>query len=148
MVEALLNCSVTTVGAVAGTTMRAYLTHRDGRSVFDRAYAEALAVARAADARPERMLVDPLPPATSDGYERWLGEVVASYGDLEPSMLQDFRRGRRTEVDFINGYLAAEGRRLGVPTPTNDALVSAVHAIEAGVRRPCLANLAQIHGGS
>jgi 2-dehydropantoate 2-reductase len=51
-------------------------------------------------------------------------------------MLQDFRRGRRTEIDFINGYVCAEGRRLGVATPANDAIVATVHAIERGEIRP------------
>lgn len=140
----LLNCTVTTIGAVAGQTMRAYLTHPAGRAVFDRAYAEAVAVARAADARPERMLVEPIPPPFASAYEAWLTAIVAAYGDLEPSMLQDFRRGRRTEVDFINGYLCAEGERVGMPTPAHDALVATAHAIEGGTLRPTLENLERI----
>jgi len=35
---------------------------------------------------------------------------------------------RRTEVDFLNGHVSAEGRKKGVPTPFNDAIVAAVHA--------------------
>ena len=41
------------------------------------------------------------------------------------SMLQDVERGRPTEIDSINGVIAAEGRRLGVPTPLNEAGVAA-----------------------
>ena len=33
---------------------------------------------------------------------------------IEPSMLQDFERGRKTEIDFINGYVATLGRASGV----------------------------------
>jgi 2-dehydropantoate 2-reductase len=134
----LLNCSVTSIGAIAGETMRAYLTRPTGRALFARAYAEALEVALASGAAPERMLVEPIPPPS---YEPWLESVVAAYGDLEPSMLQDFRRGRRTEIDFITGYVCAEGRRLGVATPANDAIVATVHAIERGEIRPSPANL-------
>jgi 2-dehydropantoate 2-reductase len=48
-------------------------------------------------------------------------------GDLHPpSLLQDVLRGRRTEVEELNGYVAAEGRRLGVPTPFNEAVVREV----------------------
>lgn len=36
------------------------------------------------------------------------------------SMLQDVERGRRTEIDSINGVIAAEGRRLGVPVLLNE----------------------------
>jgi 2-dehydropantoate 2-reductase len=51
-------------------------------------------------------------------------------------MLQDFERGRLTEIDFINGYVADLGRRLGVPTPVNTGIVETVHAIEQGRRSP------------
>jgi 2-dehydropantoate 2-reductase len=44
-------------------------------------------------------------------------------GNGWPSMLQDVRKQRRTEVDYLNGYVASEGRRLSVPTPYNDAVV-------------------------
>lgn len=35
------------------------------------------------------------------------------------SMLQDVRRGRPTEIEYINGAVVREGRRLGMPTPLN-----------------------------
>lgn len=129
----LLNCAVTSIGAVVGEPMRAYITRPEARDLFERAYAEALAVAHASGVTPERMLVDPIPSAD---YEAWLATVLASYGDLKPSMLQDFERGRPTEVDFINGFIAAEGARLGVPTPANAAITRIAHAIERGELAP------------
>jgi 2-dehydropantoate 2-reductase len=47
-----------------------------------------------------------------------------------PSMLQDVERGRPTEIDAINGAVVREGRRVGVPTPWNTALVLLVRARE------------------
>ena len=138
----LLNCSVTTIGAIAGRTMREYIATPTGRAVFDRSYDEALSVALASGARPERMMVDPLPPgwdgraAPGPEHEAWLGRILDAYGDLKPSMLQDFERGRATEIDFINGYVADLGRRLRVATPVNAAIVETVHAIEQGGRTP------------
>src|SRR5262249_3781427 len=129
----LLNCSVTTLGALAGTTMRGYIGTPDGRALFDRAYDEALAVARASGARPETMLVRPVPP---DDRDPWLERVLASYGDIKPSMLQDFERGRATEIDFINGWVADLGARLGVATPVNAAITETAHAIERGSLAP------------
>ena len=35
------------------------------------------------------------------------------------SMLQDVRRGRPTEIEYINGAVVREGQRLGIPTPLN-----------------------------
>jgi 2-dehydropantoate 2-reductase len=45
------------------------------------------------------------------------------------SMLQDIERGRPTEIDSINGIIAAEGRRLDVPTPMNEAVWRLVRAM-------------------
>jgi 2-dehydropantoate 2-reductase len=77
-------------------------------------------------------------------YERWLEQVVDSYGDLKPSMLQDFERGRPTEVDFINGYVVDLGRRLGVPVPASAAIVQTVHAITEGRLVPNAAVLGRV----
>ena len=139
----LLNCSVTTLGAIAGCTMRQYIDSADGRAIFERAYAEALNVALASGAMPERMLVEPVPPAGS-AYDAWLGTVLAGYGDLKPSMLQDFERGKTTEIDFINGYVAELGESLRVATPINTAITSMVHAIERGEEKPNASLLGKI----
>jgi 2-dehydropantoate 2-reductase len=92
----LLNCSVTTLGAVAGRTMREYIGAPGALAIFAHAYDEALSVALAAGTRLERMLVEPVPPGWTGrtvrgaAYDRWLAEVLNAYGDIKPSMLQDF----------------------------------------------------------
>jgi 2-dehydropantoate 2-reductase len=48
-----------------------------------------------------------------------------------PSMLEDVRAGRPTEVELINGALVREGERLAVPTPLHEALYTLVKAREA-----------------
>jgi 2-dehydropantoate 2-reductase len=45
-------------------------------------------------------------------------------------MLYDLRAGVPTEVDFINGAVAAAGRRAAVPTPYNETLAALVKARE------------------
>ncbi|MDB5921672.1 MAG: 2-dehydropantoate 2-reductase [Betaproteobacteria bacterium] len=45
---------------------------------------------------------------------------------------QDIRKGRRTEIDFMNGYVADRGRAAGVPAPTHEALTELVKRIEQG----------------
>ena len=52
------------------------------------------------------------------------------------TVLQDWRRGRRSEVGDLNGLVAAEGVRLGVPTPVNRAVVEVAHRIERGELAP------------
>jgi len=51
------------------------------------------------------------------------------------SMLQDRERGRQTEIETINGAVAREGARLGVPTPVCDTLTDLVRIIELAASR-------------
>ncbi len=49
-----------------------------------------------------------------------------------PSMLQDVMKKRRTEVEYLNGYVVEQGRRVGVPTPFNAAIVDAIRSRGVG----------------
>jgi 2-dehydropantoate 2-reductase len=148
----LLNCSVTTIGAIVGRTMRQYMTLPGGREVFRRAYDEALTVAFATGTQPERMIVDPIPPGWKErstagkDYDGWIDQVLGVYGDLKPSMLQDFERGRRTEIDFINGYVAQLGAGKALPVSMNAALTKMVHSIENRAVYPNPARLVELIG--
>jgi 2-dehydropantoate 2-reductase len=60
------------------------------------------------------------------------GETEAAAGKYAhvPSMLDDVRSRRRTEVDFITGALVREAQRLGVPVPLHEAMYRLVRARE------------------
>jgi 2-dehydropantoate 2-reductase len=47
-----------------------------------------------------------------------------------PSMAQDIRKGRRTEIEFMNGYVAERGAYIGVPAPTHTKLTEIVKKVE------------------
>ena len=49
-----------------------------------------------------------------------------------PSLLQDVIKGRRTETDYLNGEVVVRGKKLGIPTPMNEAIVEVMHKLEAG----------------
>ena len=138
----LINCSVTTLGALCSQTMRQYMETETGKKVFRRTYEEALSVALAIGTRLERLAVDPIPPgwpsnfAAEEHYESWVEAVIAFYGDIKPSMLQDFERGRKTEIDFINGYVVALGHASGMLVHMNATITDLVHQIERGVLQP------------
>ena len=51
---------------------------------------------------------------------------------LEPSMLQDLKKGKPCEVDAINGVVCEWGRKCGVPTPINDRIVEVIKKEQAG----------------
>jgi 2-dehydropantoate 2-reductase len=138
----LINCSVTTIGAICSQTMRQYMETKAGKKVFRRTYEEALSVALATGTRPERLAVDPIPPgwasnvAVEERYESWVEAMIAFYGDVKPSMLQDFERGQKTEIDFINGYVVTLGHASGVPVDMNTKITGLVRQIERGDFQP------------
>ena len=71
-------------------------------------------------------------------------EIAADAGSRSggrPSMLQDVMKGRRTEIDHLNGFVAAEGGRAGIPTPFNDAVVEAFHRHPVGALTPAPGHL-------
>jgi 2-dehydropantoate 2-reductase len=49
-----------------------------------------------------------------------------------PSMAQDMEKGRRTEIEFMNGFIASEGARTGAAAPTHEMLTRQVLRVERG----------------
>jgi 2-dehydropantoate 2-reductase len=45
-------------------------------------------------------------------------------------MLQDVRKKRKTEIDFINGAIVREGEKLNIPTPVNRVMTDLIKALE------------------
>ena len=53
------------------------------------------------------------------------GTNAAARSDLQrPSMAQDMAKGRRTEIEFMNGFIAEKGAEAGVPAPTHAMLTN------------------------
>ena len=70
-------------------------------------------------------------------------EVQANLASDEgkASLLQDVIKGRRTEIEYLNGMVAAKGREVGVATPACDAVVKLVQAAGVGKLVPSVDNL-------
>ncbi len=67
--------------------------------------------------------------------------AIRKHALLKASMLQDLEKGKKCEVDAINGVVSAFGRKVGVPTPMNDTVVNVIHQIEDGKLTPSFDNL-------
>jgi 2-dehydropantoate 2-reductase len=63
-----------------------------------------------------------------------VAEVARKRGGGRPSLLQDVIRGRRTEIEYLNGAVCEQGRRAGVKTPFNDAVVDVVRRLGVGFK--------------
>ncbi len=70
------------------------------------------------------------------------GTTEAARSELQrPSMAQDMAKGRRTEIEFMNGFIAAKGDEAGVPAPTHARLTEIVKQVERGELAPDPANV-------
>ena len=86
-----------------------------GRALIRAIVDEAVATAHAAGVAVDRDHI----------FER-IENALAHHKDHEPSMLQDMRAGRRTEIDAINGALVSIGEAHGVSVPVNRTLVNLI----------------------
>ncbi len=53
-----------------------------------------------------------------------------------PSMGQDMQKGRRTEIEFLNGLVVREGEKVGLPCRNNAVLTDIVKRVEHGELKP------------
>jgi 2-dehydropantoate 2-reductase len=131
----LVNSAFTGLSAVSGLRYGEVAEHPDGRTAVYEIWAEGFAVGWAEGLTLERVL-DVEPRELIDRDDAALARMMAIAGNTKPSMLQDLEQGRATEVDVVNGGVAARGRDHGIATPFNDRVVELVHAMERGERSP------------
>jgi 2-dehydropantoate 2-reductase len=142
------NCMANPVAGLSGYGSAEIRTEPVPRRIAIQLAAEVIRVGSAAG-----YSVEPIFGITADRFleaaeGRGLEEVEADMSREgqtrvggRPSLLQDVLRGRRTEIEELNGFVVAEGRRLGVPTPFNAAIVGEFQRAGSGGIRPDPANL-------
>ncbi|MDI6690514.1 MAG: 2-dehydropantoate 2-reductase [Candidatus Bathyarchaeota archaeon] len=64
-----------------------------------------------------------------NNIEKEIVKKLAKYTNFS-SMYQDILKGKKTEIDFLNGKIVELGRKNGIPTPVNEALVSLIKFLE------------------
>ena len=113
------NCGANAVSAIAQMSYGDIARYDESRSLMSRVVEECIAVARAAGVR------TPGPGFT----EKWLANLT-KFGGAFASTAQDLARGKRTEIESLNGYIVRRGAELGVATPNNFALYALVRLLE------------------
>ena len=115
----ILNCAYNAVSAIAQLPYGRMVQGEGVRGVMRDVVAECLAVASAEGVQVQ-------------------GDVHAAVAGLAGSMpsqssstAQDLARGKRTEIDYLNGLLVRRGEALGIATPANRALWAMVKLIES-----------------
>jgi 2-dehydropantoate 2-reductase len=125
------------VNALSGIPLKAQLSQRGYRRIFAAAQREALAALKMAGVKPVsfgRMIPRLVPIAL--GLPDFLFFAVArTMIEIDPearsSMAEDLERGRKTEIDHLNGEVVRLADEAGVPAPVNRRLVELVKAAES-----------------
>lgn len=115
----IVNAAINPLSAILGVPNGRLLEDDEARMSLRGAALEAAEVARAMGVN--CVCADPVLEAE---------KVCLDTAHNISSMLQDIRRGRRTEVEAITGMIVKEGRAVGVPVPVNEMLLARVRALE------------------
>jgi len=138
----LLNSTFSGLGVVTGLTYREVVNLPDGPDLCIALWTEGFRVAMRQGTPLDNVAgIDPrhiavLEPGDRSNALRAIEDLMSGLGPTKASMLQDIEAGRHSEVDVINGGVAEAGRRTGVATPLNDAVVAIVHSFESGQDAP------------
>lgn len=144
----IINSCITTVGAICGLTLGKMLFNKKIRRICIEVMHEAVRVASA-------LKIHIKPYANRLNYYDFLENTgtIANfkrhtflrlfgwkYKKLKSSSLQSLERGKKTEIDYLNGYISRKGKETGIHTPLNDKLIQFVKEIESKERKIGLSN--------
>jgi 2-dehydropantoate 2-reductase len=119
----LCNCALNAISALGHVRYGEIARNADAKELMARIVDEVLAVARAT------RVVLPGVSKRESGMAAAM-EIATQMSDAFSSTAQDLNRGRSTEIDALNGYIARRGAELRVPVPVNHALFTLVKLAE------------------
>lgn len=120
----VMNCVFNAMSAVGRSRYGPLVERADTRAVARDLVDECVAVAKA----------EGVPLADADSLYQAAMKLGQAMAPATSSTEQDLALGRPTEIDSLNGYVAARGEALGVATPVNRALAAMVRLLDVAKR--------------
>nr|HEV8012118.1 2-dehydropantoate 2-reductase [Bradyrhizobium sp.] len=125
------------LNALAGLPLRQQLGQRAWRVLFADQMAEGLAAIKAEGIRP--VSSTPIPPRWTPHLLRLpdpvfgvlLGRTMKIDPEARSSMWEDLQRGRRTEIDYLQGVITGIADRHGLRAPLSRRIVALIKSAEA-----------------
>jgi 2-dehydropantoate 2-reductase len=118
------NCSLNAISALSRARYGRIAQDAEAWKLVERAIEEVILVAKASG-------VDLGPLAQVSAASALARKIATQLPEALSSTAQDLLRGKRTEIDSLNGLVACRGAALGIPTPMNHTLWSLVKLAEA-----------------
>lgn len=137
------NCMLNPVAAVSGLGLRSMAGQPRATRCWAGVAREAVGAAARAGVRLPAEVFYGVPPGRllddgDDGFDAVVAALTGAYErspDVRPSMLQDIDKGRRTEVDFLNGEVARRCELAGIDAVVNRTVTARVHDVENGAEQ-------------
>ena len=114
----IMNLAINPLGTILRVVCRGLIDNDYAKALMKNIVDEALQIA---ENKGIRLLYADMVQAAYDLAEK--------NADSQNSMLQDFLKGKRTEIDFISGALVREGEQIGIDTPVNRTVTYLVKAL-------------------
>jgi len=121
--KVLYNCALNPLSAVLNATYGELAEEPGTRRIMDMVVEETFSVA---DARGVGLMWDKPAGFLELFYEHLVPPTAGHYA----SMLDDLKRGKRTEIDALNGAIVGYGKELNVECPVNEVLSGLVRVLE------------------
>jgi len=116
----LANATICPLGTILHTRNGDILDRPSTERIFDAILDEGLALAKHL-----------LPQEDFSASREFILTIIEKTRNNKCSMLQDIERGRRTEIDFMNGFIVRESRKYGLKTPINSAITELIRYLES-----------------
>ncbi|MCL4478202.1 MAG: 2-dehydropantoate 2-reductase [Deltaproteobacteria bacterium] len=117
------NCPLNPLGAILRLTYGELIKHEEIKAIMNEIVKEAFAAAKGIGVN--------LPFNNyTDFMQVFYDVLVPSTAGHRASMLQDIEKGKKTEIDAINGAVVMYGERLGISVEINKTMVRLIKALE------------------
>ena len=118
----LINCAYNAISALGRARYHRMVALPETRTLMEGVVAEVLAVAKASGVV--------MPPGD---WIRIAIDLAQGMAQATSSTAQDLARGKKTEINHLNGLIVRRGRELGVEVPLNSALYGLTKLLEESI---------------
>ncbi len=145
-----INCMVNPTAAMTGLDNWEIRSNDQSRMIMFNLAAEAVRVGTSLGYHIPSPIggfsIDDLYTAIVGGHRELEGKFVGSPPEIRgrPSLLQDISRGRKTEIDYLNGYVVRRGDEIGIKCAYNQGISTIIRGIESGEFSQSLDNLGRL----
>ena len=147
----MINSAIASIGAISVKTLGEMVKDRKSIVILALLANELVKVAENAGIKLEKF--EGLDPKLFKIYDyEDFKRVVAimkiageKHHGLKSTMLQDLEKGKKTEIDYLNGYIEKKAEEIGIETPINKELIKIIKEIENGKRKLSPKNIDEIY---